>query len=141
MMNFTPVCFLAARGEAFKTEKADCSVRALSKCLGIEYAAAHRALKEAGRKNRCRVAFRKVAAALGFEPSPEYSCRTIESVLPEMVQGRYFVYVSGHFFAVVNGVIYDAKPPKPGTRIKMVYEPTCEVEKILEKSVDGNQEL
>lgn len=100
----------------------DCAVRATSVALGIPYHEAHARLKELGRKNRRGCKFWKMAPQLGLELREDLSCMTLAKALPDMASGRFVVRISGHVFAVIDGVVIDMQTPKPGCRIKMVYE-------------------
>jgi hypothetical protein len=105
-------------------ETRDCTVRALALALDIPYDIAHAGLAKLGRKPRHGFLFRM--PNLGefskvLEECPEYSCRTVRKVLPELMQGRFIVRVRGHVFAVVGGTALDVSPTKPGRRVCMVY--------------------
>ena len=104
-----------------RSERRDCTVRATAACLNIPYTEAQARLSALGRKKNCGVVFERVAEALGLELCPEFSCRTLKSILPEMTQGRFIVRKSGHTFAVVDGVVIDIVAPKELVRVKMAY--------------------
>jgi len=108
----------------FAKDKRDCTVRATATVLGIDYSDAHSRLAALGRKTNHRWLYQgDNIEKLGLEQVPELSCRTLASILHEMSQGRFVVRVHRHVFAVINGVVHDAWPQKPGRRVKMVYKP------------------
>lgn len=118
-------------------ESRDCSVRALAHCLNIPYGEAHAKLAALGRKNRHGFSFKKWANSLdtlGLEMKPELSCRTLAKTLPAMATGRYLCRVSGHFFAVIDGVVTDSWEQKPGRRLLMVYKPKETPRNDMERS-------
>ena len=107
-------------------ERADCSVRALSACLNVPYEVAHANLAVVGRKPRRIIKWTIWTRSLdvfGLEMNAEFSCMTLAKALPQMSAGRYICRVEGHLFAVVNGVVHDHRPPAPGRRILMTYQP------------------
>lgn len=107
-------------------ENRDCSVRALSICRNILYSEAHHLLTLAGRKPRRGMPFKLWGAyldTLGIEQRPDLSCMTLAKALPDMQTGRFICRISGHFFAVVDGVVCDRFAQKPGCRLMMVYQP------------------
>lgn len=108
----------------FSWEKDDCAVLALSVACGMPYPSAHALLKAHGRKDRDGTYGKTVSAALGL---PYISARPLGSRLrPTYAQwleahreGTYVVFVTGHFFAVVDGVQHDSHQSlyRPRTRV------------------------
>ena len=103
-------------------ERADCTVRAVSACMGITYEDAWSRMAEFGRGPRKRFKFSVAAEKFGLTRRPELSCKTLVAILPELQSGRFIVRKSGHVFAVVNGVVIDMAAPKERSRVQMVYE-------------------
>jgi hypothetical protein len=113
------------RWQSQPAETRDCSVRALTIAADISYTDAHRALERRGRK------FRKGFS--GFKLLEEL-CKvhhfqvrfpikaTLGSEWPKLQAGRFVIFVSGHFFAVVNGVVRDESPQGSRRKIKWICE-------------------
>lgn len=95
-------------------EKADCAVRALAIASGMPYAEAHALLKAAGRGDRCATYGRTVSKAVGRPmalASTYHADRpTFAQWLREHPKGRFMVFVTGHYFAVIDGVQWDMNP-------------------------------
>lgn len=101
----------------FNWERNDCSVRAMAAATGRTYEQSHAALKVAGRENLrgCRAAVLTQALGLPFETTGiEAKARGFPDTRPtaakfvrEHTTGIYIVFVTGHFFALVNGVQLD----------------------------------
>ncbi len=101
----------------FYWERNDCSVRAMAEATGRSYEECHAALKKAGREDLagCRAAVLSQALGLPFETTGrEAQARGFRDTRPtaaqfirEHLQGVYIVFVTGHFFALVNGVQLD----------------------------------
>lgn len=110
------------RKEAGFKEKRDCTVRAVSACLDISYSEAHEKMQKLGRKNGCGFTFREPEVqCLGLELCPEFCCRKLVKILPELSEGRFIVRVRRHVFAVVNGVVLDNFEPQGGKNVLAVY--------------------
>lgn len=112
-----------AAAAGFK-ESRDCAVRALAIAMGKPYAEVHAALKQLGRKNRRGIngaQWRAAKRMFSLESREEFACRHLGTALPEIQTGRYLCWVSGHFFAVVDGVVHDTWEQKSGRKIKMLY--------------------
>ena len=103
-------------------ERAACTVVATSFALRIPIDQARDLLAKHGRKPRCGCKWSKIAPKLGFETRPDLSCRTLASIMPEMIKGRFIVRHGRHVFAVIDGKVKDWRQPKPGLRVKMVYQ-------------------
>ena len=112
-----------AKNAGFK-EKRDCTVRAVAVCLELSYADAHAIMASLGRKEKDGFTFRSktVGDRLGLELRPELGCLRLETVLPELQQGRFIVRVGRHVFAVVNGQVRDTYPPNLNNRTEAVYQ-------------------
>jgi hypothetical protein len=105
------------------TERDDCTVWAIAVCLGISYMEAQVKLLSVGRlPGRGCPWGGAISEILGFEPHPEFSCRWLRSVLPEM-QGRFIVIIAHHAFVVVDGVAWDRFAINPKCRVQMAYAP------------------
>jgi len=101
----------------FSWERNDCSVRAMAAATGRSYESCHVALKDAGRENLggCRAAVLTQAMGLPFVTTGrEAQSRAFPDTRPtaakfirEHATGIYIVFVTGHFFALVNGVQLD----------------------------------
>jgi hypothetical protein len=110
-------------GDARKSERLDCTVRASSIALGVSYQEAHDRLERLGRKPKRRVDWAKVAPALGFESLPEFSCMRLSRVMAALPEtGRFIVRVPRHVFAVVDGVIHDTQENSASKIVRMVYQ-------------------
>ena len=103
-------------------ERANCSVRAVSFCMNISYFDAYSRLESLGRKKGCGFNLSPHKDKLGLITRPELSCRQFDKILPELSNGRYIIFVSGHYFAVVNGVVINNLKTNMKCRVKMVYE-------------------
>ena len=136
--------YIQAIGDApdrFATESKDCTVRALSNCLGVSYKAAHAIMaKHAGRKpnsgpqwNRYSdtmlslgfkgVAYGSGATAKYLQSSKGFKSKkgiTIAKLLP-LLPERAVVGIRGHVFAVVNGQILDSGPMNGSRRVDVVF--------------------
>jgi hypothetical protein len=73
-----------------------------------------------GRKRGRGVRWSKVAPKLGFQAHPEFSCRLLRSILPEL-RGRFIVRKARHVFVVIDGQILDRFEVNPNCRVQMVY--------------------
>lgn len=113
------------RSGAGMSERNDCVVRALAISLGTSYSEAHALVKSFGRRKGCRMQWEKFRTLMRskFDVRPELSCMSLGRALGMMQEGRYVVAVSGHVFAVVDGVVCDSWEQKAGRRIMMVYSP------------------
>lgn len=107
-------------------EKNDCGVCALSVVTGLPYANCHAALKKHGRKNGKGTfnwqIFRAVED-LGFKlfeiPCPYKGLRSLGRNLPQ--KGNFFIWVTGHYAGVRDGVIHDWSNGKC-LRVQKVYQ-------------------
>ena len=108
----------------FTFEKNDCCVRALSIALGIEYATAHKQLKDFGRQDS-KSTYNFVGFMQKHIPSLEFEHRTvnqslgwsIKSFLKYHPTGTFILRIRHHVFAVINGIAYDTWNPKQGSHI------------------------
>jgi hypothetical protein len=101
----------------YSWERNDCSVRSMAVATGRSYEDCHAALKAAGRQDLagCRAAVLSQALGLPFQiTGREAQGRGCPDTRPtaarfirEHASGIYIVFVTGHFFAVVNGVQMD----------------------------------
>lgn len=107
-----------------KSEKKDCAVRALSVLIGGDYMAAHKALKNAGRKEKSGSKtheIKKAAKELGLEldemsydeltdPEPRgydephyYTIKTFAKYHP---RGKYLLITTDHAMGLINGEVH-----------------------------------
>lgn len=112
------------RAEAGHTrEEYDCSVRAVATAYAIDYGTAHAAFAAAGRRARRRTLHTvtsKVVETLGdtrytwLHPKP-----TVRRFIEAHATGRYVVTVSGHLFALIDGVVsdMDSRLVRPSRRV------------------------
>lgn len=115
---------ILARGSPERSgERAGCTVTATAHCLGIPVSEAAAKLAALGRKRNRGFQFHSlIAESLGLTTRPDLSCKTLASIWPELQQGRFIVKQARHVFAVIDGVAFDWRTPKPGLRVKMVYQ-------------------
>jgi hypothetical protein len=114
------------RSEAGFAESSDCAVRAYACAKGIAYAEAHAAFKAAGRRDRCGTSITQARAVMG---DPESSCiATRRLQRPTFAQwlrmhrsGVWVVFVTGHAFAVRQGVAMDTAAPKARARMTAAW--------------------
>lgn len=138
---FTPrkrnqYAFVATDAGRYLSERNDCTVRALSIAVGVDYVTAHEFMKAHGRKdghgamlfvyrawahNEYRIrSFWEVAGIPWNDPRRE---RTLgqwlkSGELPE----RAIVGTRGHVFAVINGTVYDTGRTGARSKVNIVYE-------------------
>lgn len=112
-------------------ERSDCAVRAVALAKGWTYAQAHAALKAAGRKDRSGTYGRTVSKVLNAHMVPSVSGtadrETYAQWLKAHRRGVFVVFVTGHFFAVVNGQQLDMGPSlyRPRQRVHGHWEITA----------------
>ena len=115
-------------------ENNDCGVLALSAVACVDYAVAHAALAAAGRRNgngTWLAQMYKAAKALGIEIGEFKSIRptkagawhaTGANVLDHVPpRGHYIIGSTNHWFAVVDGVVYDNGGLAPRARLDGYY--------------------
>jgi hypothetical protein len=105
-------------------ERNDCAVRALYLASGMPYQTAYSLCEQAGRKpNRGfnNVFYYLLLGAHGFEERPHYTGLYLGHAIRNMREGRFILYVRNHFFAVINGAVYDQMPQGPRRRVKWCY--------------------
>lgn len=93
-------------------ESADCAVKAVASVCDIPYEVAHKALKDAGRKDNHGTKpsiYKKVIESFGYDvftlrDSGAKTCVSAEKVLKN---GKYLCRVTKHVFAVIDGEIID----------------------------------
>lgn len=98
-------------------EHNDCVVIGFAIALNTSYEKAHKHIKQTmNRKNRCgtyyvadklHTTLKKTEHRVG--PYTKKNKITIKKFCEKHPQGRYFVCVSGHALAIIDGVIYDYK--------------------------------
>jgi hypothetical protein len=124
-MSESAAVVIEMRGKQFKWERNDCTVTAFAKLTGMDYAKANQILLLCGRRYGKGVHIEKVLdflktnadflKMLGIDVS-QYQFQPILP-LPMSVghlrltsakfSGRYLVRISGHVFAMIDGVITD----------------------------------
>lgn len=114
-------------------ERNDCSVLAAQFALNLTYEQAYDALELAGR-DRCSRVPSRIFLALGMESRPDLSCMAFGKALEDMQTGRFVVFVKGHFFAVVDGRVYDSRLDiSAKTVVAMVYQAPLDNPEFLER--------
>lgn len=96
--------------DRFENERRDCAVRSLAIASGLTYTGAYKLCAEAGRHARRgfhNLRFIQVLRRTGFRECANLKGATIADALPALTHGRFVLYVSGHFMAVVEGVHMD----------------------------------
>lgn len=99
--------------DRFAWENRDCAVVSLSNACGMPYEQAHALLKAHGREDLKATYGKTISAALGVRyQSMSRGARrpTAARFIRENPKGRFIVFVTGHFFALVDGVHVDADP-------------------------------
>ena len=134
------------RGDAFASERSDCTVAATAIAAQIPYYEAHKLLAEFGRKSRHPVRYtafiswlKGLALPVGkyhVERVQMPSCLpanrlrafgpftqsvTLAQFLRDFPKGRFVVRISGHVFAVIDGVQYDGSPNGSRCKITDIY--------------------
>lgn len=97
--------------DRFAWERRDCAVVSLSAACAIPYDKAHALLKQHGREDLKATYGKTISEALGLRyQSMSRGVRrpTAARFIRENPQGRFIVFVTGHFFALVDGVHVDA---------------------------------
>lgn len=111
----------------YSWEDNDCSVRSLAAALDITYEEAHANLKKAGRKDHDGCTAKVVTKALEVSlEGPKFIHTQDKRLRPTYAQwvkdhneGTYIVFVTGHFFAVKDGMQLDMHPTlyRPRSRL------------------------
>ena len=104
-------------------QKNDCTVRALSNVLALDYDQAYEIVKERGRKSHGRAFFpapRQNDEVQGSRfvwhsfPAVKGEPRmSLERFCEEYRVGRFIVRTAKHVFAVIDGVVWDTEPERP----------------------------
>lgn len=96
--------------DRFPWENRDCAVVSLSTACGIPYEKAHALLKEHGRGDGKPTYGKTVSAALGIRYQSLSRVRrpTAAQFIRENPRGRFIVFATDHFFALIDGVHMDA---------------------------------
>lgn len=130
------------RAEEFN-ERRDCTVIALAATTGLPYPRCHQALSAVGRKNRRGIPFRKVVQKLAEEVDHDFDqvkrSGTLRRFVTEYPQGRFYVTIRGHAFAVLDGVINDNCRPRLGSIIKGAWRVTPHTP--LKKDIDSKLDM
>lgn len=119
------------RGKEFEGERNDCTVRALAIALEAPYDWAHAYMKANGRKMgrrfRADNAYQKAEYAGQKLSTPRMFGRKSRKTLAAHLQSgelpkRCILHVTGHVFAVVNGVLMDTTMVRPRCMIRAIWE-------------------
>tara|TARA_R100000750_G_C2304204_1_gene79966 strand:- start:158 stop:538 length:381 start_codon:yes stop_codon:yes gene_type:complete len=112
------------RPEGFENENRDCTVRGLAIAANIPYEKVHAVFKKFGRKNRCGIftkpIINKVFKELGINAKQVKRSGSLEKFLRLFPKGNYYVFKSGHAFAVIDGNISDST--KLGSHIQGAWK-------------------
>lgn len=107
------------------SEHNDCSVRALVNATGRPYSEVHAIFAAAGRKDRRRFRLDKhihdIARTLGVGLRLVRRSGTVEKLVRMFPQGTLVVRVSGHAFAVRNGVVHDSFAVSTGCHVRQAW--------------------
>jgi len=114
-------------------ENNDCTVRALAAVSGIPYGAAHRSAELVGRKRNHGLCALQIDLLLGSKFANykvervfgTLSLLTIAQFAAMHPTGRYYVLVTGHALALVDGHIVDEKRPGGKTRVRHAWRFTA----------------
>lgn len=99
-------------------EKLDCTVRAYAIARGIPYDQAHKIMKLAGRKSRCRFKFKEF---INTQPIAEWISFPAVKGQPRMKiakfcelhpSGIYIISAAKHVYTVIDGVVHDDVKPQ-----------------------------
>ena len=144
------------------SEKNDCSVRAFTTALDVDYDAAHSYLKETFKREDKKGCKEMVSTAKKLEGEtqkidnvefdlqvlPEDKVtntyklhgeviarkKTVKSFIKDFAQGIYLVLVSGHVFTVKNGLMIDnvGEEWRPTRKVESVFE--LKLKNVLEQA-------
>lgn len=125
-------------GVRLKKETNDCSVRSFAVVWGVSYERAHSHLQNfGGRKHRKGLSCEMMDTAnewckktlMKKGPYSETNRISLKSFCEKHPVGRYWVGVSGHALAVIDGVVHDYKygPRRQVTLAWRVYGPKEEI--------------
>lgn len=99
------------RGEEFKNECRDCTVRALAVATDLPYSKVHDAWAEVGRKNKHGIVaekyLQKVCKILNVKAKQVKRHGTVKSLIKKFPVGKLYCHKSRHAFAIVDGTTYD----------------------------------
>jgi hypothetical protein len=113
------------RKEAGIRDICNCTVRALAIAANINYSLADSISSSAGRKRgRGFNSITTIEHARKHGVSSRklrFKNMTVQKFLRRYPSGRYYVAVTGHAFAVIDGVIYDSVTPRPLQRVRAAY--------------------
>lgn len=99
-------------------DRMDCTVWSIKVLMDISYSEAHALLKSHGRKNGHGMPLitflrNQKGELMGHQltelASSKYHRKTVQQVVNENWPGKYFMFIRGHVFAMVDGKIYDAR--------------------------------
>lgn len=112
--------------DRFSWEHRDCAVVSLRTACGISYEDAHALLKANGREDRQATFGKTLSAALGirYQSRSRGPRPTAAQFIREKPVGRFIVFVTDHYFALVDGVHVDADPSlyRPRARLWGYWE-------------------
>lgn len=95
------------RGDEFKHERNDCTVRALTLLTKMTYAEAHAFARECGRKDQCGARGVLIMEHAGGVKQNQYKRPTFAATLAALPRGFFAVFTRGHVFAVIDGKAID----------------------------------
>lgn len=101
--------------------KNDCTIRALGLVCGIEYGLAEYLGELAGRaldRGLVSQSLIDVAKQEGFRFTRVIGGGTLETFLINYPEGRFYIRISGHAFAVIDGKVCDNQRLSPFVRIR-----------------------
>lgn len=112
--------------DRFSWETRDCAVVSVRTACRISYEVAHALLKANGREDRQATFGKTLSAALGirYQSRSRGPRPTAAQFIREKPEGRYIVFVTDHYFALVDGVQVDADPSlyRPRARLWGYWE-------------------
>lgn len=107
--------------DRFSWETRDCAVVSVCTACDIPYEKAHALLKANGREDRRPTYGKTVSAALGvrYQSLSRVRRPTAAQFIRENPNGRFIVFATDHFFALVNGVHMDADASLYRPRVRL----------------------
>lgn len=133
--------FIQANPRAYSYESNDCTVRATTLAMGLDYIEVHKKFTSAGRKERRGVTLHVMEKALslitgkskrfsmGYEAIKnrhpyDFAYPSFAKFAKLHPKGKFIVIKRGHAVALINGVWYDAHADQVGSRciVKAYYQ-------------------
>jgi hypothetical protein len=129
MTKLPDVACRGIRPPEYKSERNDCTVRALAIACDISYKDAHALLELAGRRPKRGVfiydalhqlkPLLKIEQVFKVDKSTDFHTITAKTFTKRFPKGRYLVNKRGHAFNVVDGVLIDCW--QPGSHIRTAF--------------------